>query len=76
MLVTSFFGLACNLYIMRVLHSDEHAGGHHNCSHDHGKKKSHDHSSHKHHNHNHSHDHEEHNCSSHKKELENLDVVS
>jgi cation diffusion facilitator family transporter len=35
MLGTSLFGLLCNLYIMRVLHSDEHAGGHHGCSHSH-----------------------------------------
>lgn len=35
MLGTSVFGLLCNLYIMRVLHSDEHAGGHHGCSHSH-----------------------------------------
>lgn len=27
MLLTSFFGLGCNLYIMRVLHSDEEHGG-------------------------------------------------
>lgn len=35
MLGTAVFGLLCNLYIMRVLHSDEHAGGHHGCSHSH-----------------------------------------
>jgi zinc transporter 2 len=34
MLLTSIFGLGCNLYIMRVLHSDEHSG-HHNCGHSH-----------------------------------------
>jgi hypothetical protein len=65
---------------MRVLHSDEHAGGHHNCSHDHGKKKSYDHSSHKHHHHshdnNHNHNHEEHNCSSHKEEILSVSGLS
>jgi cation diffusion facilitator family transporter len=35
MLGTSVFGLLCNLYIMRVLHNDEHAGGHQGCSHSH-----------------------------------------
>lgn len=35
MLATSVFGLLCNLYIMKVLHSDEHASAHHNCSHAH-----------------------------------------
>lgn len=34
MLVTSIFGLGCNLYILQILHSDEHAG-HHNCGHNH-----------------------------------------
>ena len=62
MLLTSFFGLGCNLYIMRVLHSDEHSG--HACSHDHGETgvHSHDHNhshSHSHnHNHNHAHSHD------------------
>lgn len=29
MLITSFFGLICNLIIMRILHNDSH--GHHSC---------------------------------------------
>jgi cation diffusion facilitator family transporter len=45
MLLTSFFGLGCNLYIMKVLHSDTEHGGHTGCSHSHGE--------HGHHNHNH-----------------------
>lgn len=36
MLLTSFFGLGCNLYIMKVLHGDVEHGGHQGCSHAHG----------------------------------------
>lgn len=32
MLLTSVFGLGCNLYIMRILHSDESYD--HDCSHE------------------------------------------
>lgn len=39
MLGTSVFGLLCNCYIMKVLHSDEH-GGHHGCSHSHHSHRS------------------------------------
>lgn len=31
MLMTAFFGLMCNLYIMKVLHSDENHHHHHDC---------------------------------------------
>lgn len=58
MLLTSIFGLLCNLYIMKVLHSE----GAHGCSHDHGHNHNHDHNHdnvHNHdHNHNHNHDHD------------------
>lgn len=54
MLLTSFFGLGCNLYIMRVLHSDTEHGGHTGCSHSHG-----DHG----HSHGHSHSHNGKKCS-------------
>jgi cation diffusion facilitator family transporter len=51
MLMTSIFGLGCNLIIMKILHSDPH-GGHAGCSHSHGEHgHSHDHS------HDHSHGH-------------------
>jgi zinc transporter 2 len=53
MLLTSFFGLGCNLYILRVLHSDPQHGGHSGCSHGHA---GHDHGHHRGNcNHNHSH---------------------
>lgn len=38
MLLTSIFGLGCNLYIMKVLHGDEAHGG---CSHSHSHSHSH-----------------------------------
>lgn len=49
MLLTSIFGLGCNLFIMKILHSSE--DGH--CGHDHGHGHSHgghdhDHNSQKH----------------------------
>ena len=34
MLITSIFGLICNLIIMQILHNDPHGG--HQCSHSHG----------------------------------------
>lgn len=43
MLLTSFFGLGCNLYIMKVLHADVEHGGHAGCSHAHGLEHHHDH---------------------------------
>ncbi len=39
MLLTSFFGLGCNLVIMKILHGDPDGG--HSCSHDHGHGHSH-----------------------------------
>ena len=57
MLLTSIFGLCCNLYVMKVLHSE----GAHGCSHDHGHGHKHHHHHHDHahdHHHDHSHDHD------------------
>jgi zinc transporter 2 len=34
MLITSIFGLICNLFILNILHNDPN-GGHHGCSHHH-----------------------------------------
>lgn len=59
MLLTSFFGLGCNLYIMRVLHSDVEHGGHQGCSHSHGQGLEHHHG----HNHGHEHSHNGKKCS-------------
>ena len=57
MLLTSIFGLFCNLYIMKTLHSE----GGHGCSHDHGHGHHHGHK----HNHDHSHDHHQHGSKDH-----------
>lgn len=47
MLITSVFGLICNLIIMGILHNDPH-GGHHGCSHghSHGHENEHNHDHH------------------------------
>lgn len=45
MLITSIFGLFCNLIIMSILHNDPH-GGHHGCSHGHSHGESHSHHHH------------------------------
>ena len=57
MLITSLFGLGCNLIIMRILHNDPH-GGHHGCSHNH-EHNNHTHSHIHSHSHNHCHSHDE-----------------
>ena len=56
MLATAVFGLGCNLYIMRVLHSGEHG---HSCGHSHGHSHGHGHSHEHSHGHGHHHGHEE-----------------
>lgn len=54
MLLTSIFGLGCNLFIMKILHSSEdgHCGHDHGHGHSHGGHShgghSHEHNSHKH----------------------------
>jgi hypothetical protein len=41
MLLTSVFGLGCNLFIMKTLHSGDGHG--HGCGHDHGHSHEHSH---------------------------------